>query len=70
MNLPPMPEPHALAVLALVVLALFLFSREKIAIETSSLFILVLLTCGFAAFPYVTSQGDSGDPLSELYPVR
>jgi len=58
MNLPPMPEHHALAVLALVVLALFLFSREKIAIETSSLFILVLLTCGFAAFPYVTSQGE------------
>ena len=58
MNVPPIPEPHALAVLALVVLALFLFSREKIAIETSSLFILVLLTGGFAVFPYVTSQGE------------
>jgi len=58
MNLPPIPEPHALAVLALVVLALFLFSREKIAIETSSLFILVLLSGGFAIFPYVTSQGE------------
>lgn len=53
-----MPEPHALAVLALVVLALILFSREKIAIETASLFILVLLTAGFAAFPYVTAQGE------------
>ena len=31
-----MPEPHALAVLALVVLALFLFSREKIAIENKN----------------------------------
>lgn len=58
MNFPLMPDPHALAVLALVVLALFLFSREKIAIETSSLFILVLLTCGFAAFPYITPQGE------------
>ncbi len=58
MNFPPMPEPHALAVLALVVLALVLFSREKIAIETSSLFILVLLTSGFVAFPYVTPQGE------------
>lgn len=58
MNFPPMPEPHGLAVLALVVLALVLFSREKIAIETSSLFILVLLTCGFAAFPYITPQGE------------
>jgi di/tricarboxylate transporter len=58
MNLPPTPEPHTLAVLALVVLALILFSREKIAIETSSLFILVLLTSSFVAFPYVTSQGE------------
>lgn len=58
MNFPPMPEPHALAVLALVVLALVLFSREKISIETSSLFILVLLTSGFVVFPYVTSQGE------------
>lgn len=58
MNYPPMPEPHALAVLALIVLALVLFSREKIAIETSSLFILVLLTVGFAAFPYITAQGE------------
>ena len=58
MNYPPMPEPHALAVLALVVLALVLFSREKIAIETSSLFILVLLTVGFAVFPYITPEGE------------
>lgn len=58
MNLPPLPDTHALAVLALVVLALYLFSRERIAIETSSLFILVLLTCGFAAFPYTSAQGE------------
>ena len=58
MTLPPLPNPHALAVLALVVLALYLFSRERIAIETSSLFILVILTSGFAAFPYITAQGE------------
>jgi di/tricarboxylate transporter len=58
MSLPPLPDSHALAVLALVVLALYLFSRERVAIETSSLFILVLLTSGFAAFPYVTAQGE------------
>jgi len=58
MNLPPLPDTHALAVLALVVLALYLFSRERIAIETSSLFVLVLLTCGFAAFPYSTAKGE------------
>ena len=58
MTLPPLPDNHALAVLALVVLALYLFSRERIAIETSSLFILVILTFGFTAFPYITAQGE------------
>lgn len=58
MNLPPLPDTHALAVLALVVLALYLFSRERIAIESSSLFILVILTSGFTAFPYLTAQGE------------
>jgi di/tricarboxylate transporter len=58
LNLPPLPDNHALAVLALVVLALYLFSRERIAIETSSLLILVILTFGFTAFPYITAQGE------------
>lgn len=61
MTMPPPPDSHALAVLALVVLALYLFSRERIAIETSSLFILVLLTGGFTAFPYLTAQGEHLD---------
>ena len=46
------PNNHAIAVLLLTVLALFLFSREKIPLETSSLFILVLLAVGFELFPY------------------
>ncbi len=58
MNMPSNLAPHTLAVLALVLLALFLFSREKIAIETSSLFILILLTVGFTVFPYVTTKGE------------
>ena len=58
MNLPPLPDAHALAVLALVVLALYLFSRERIAIETSSLLMLVILSLGFTVFPYVTAQGE------------
>jgi di/tricarboxylate transporter len=57
MSLPPLPDPHALAILALTVLALYLFTRESIAIETSSLFILAVLTAGFTAYPYTTSQG-------------
>jgi len=61
LSLPPLPDNHALAVLALVVLALYLFSRERIAIETSSLLILVILTFGFTVFPYVTEQGEHLD---------
>lgn len=57
MNLPPIPEPHALAVLALTVLALYLFTRDDIAIETSSLFILAILTSGFSVFPYTMADG-------------
>jgi di/tricarboxylate transporter len=58
MNMPGLPDPHALAVLALTVLALYLFTRESIAIETSSLFILAVLSIGFTVFPYTTSQGE------------
>jgi di/tricarboxylate transporter len=58
MTLPPLPDVHALAVLVLVLLALFLFTRESIAIETSSLFILAVLSIGFTVFPYINAQGD------------
>lgn len=43
---------HAIAVMLLTLLALFLFTREKIPLETSSLFIIVALTVGFTIFPY------------------
>lgn len=44
--------PHAIAVLALTLVALYLFSRDRIPIETSSLIILTLLTVGFTLFPF------------------
>ena len=50
--MPPLPDPHALDVLALTAVALFLFTRESIPLETSSLAVLVLLTVGFEWFPY------------------
>lgn len=53
-----MPEPHTLAVLLLTVVALILFTRENIAIETSSLFILTILAAGFTIFPYTTRSGE------------
>ena len=55
--MPEAPDTHAIAVLALTVLALVLFTREKIPLETSSLFVLVALTVGFELFPYQTEQG-------------
>ena len=46
------PNNHALAVLLLTAVALLLFTRERIALETSSLFVLVVLTLGFELFPF------------------
>ena len=52
MSLPPPPDPHALAVLILTVVALILFTREKIPLETSSFMVLIALAVGFELFPY------------------
>ena len=52
MSLPPVPDAHGLAVMALVVIALALFASSRIPLETSSLVILGLLVVGFELFPY------------------
>ncbi len=52
MGFPAIPNEHALAVLLLTGLALFLFTRERIPLETSSLAVLVLLVIGFELFPF------------------
>jgi di/tricarboxylate transporter len=57
MIFPPSPDIHAVAVLILIAIALFLFTRESIALETSSLAVLVLLVAGFELVPY--SSNDS-----------
>ncbi len=49
---PITPDAHGLAVLALTVVALYLFTRDNIPLESSSLTILILLTAGFQLFPY------------------
>ena len=46
------PDIHAIAVMALTVLALILFTRDRIPIEGTSLLILIALTLGFYLFPY------------------
>lgn len=57
MNIPSPPNEHALAVLLLTGVALVLFSREKMPLETSSLMILVMLCVGFQLFPFHGAGG-------------
>lgn len=51
------PDAHGVAVLLLTAVALFLFTRDQIPLETSSLAVLILLVSGFQFFPYTV--GDS-----------
>ena len=55
---PAAPEPHAIAVMALTVLALILFMRDSIPLETSSLLVLAVITVGFEVFPYTRADGE------------
>ncbi|MBJ88259.1 MAG: SLC13 family permease [Woeseia sp.] len=52
------PDAHGIAVLLLTAIALFLFTRDHIPLETSSLAILIALIAGFQLFPY-TGYGQS-----------
>jgi len=47
------PDVHGIAVLVLTILALFLFTRDRIPLESSSLAILIILVVGFELVPYV-----------------
>jgi di/tricarboxylate transporter len=49
---PITPDAHGIAVLILTVVALFLFTRDNIPLESSSLAVLTLLVAGFTLFPY------------------
>jgi di/tricarboxylate transporter len=46
------PDVHGYAVLLLTAVALFLFTRDSLPLETSSLAILIVLVAGFQFFPY------------------
>lgn len=46
------PNAHAIGAMLLTAVAVILFMRERIPLETSSLVILVFLLIGFQAFPY------------------
>jgi len=49
---PITPDAHGLAVLLLTLVALFLFTRDSIPLESSSLAILIILVAGFQLVPY------------------
>jgi len=46
------PDAHGVAVLLLTAVALFLFTRDRLPLETSSLVVLITLVAGFQFFPY------------------
>lgn len=50
--LPASLNMHALAVLALIAASLYLFSRERVALQTTGFTVLLLLALGFYVFPY------------------
>ncbi len=47
-----LPNMHALAVMLMILVALVLFTRESIPLETTSLVVLVALAIGFQVFPF------------------
>jgi len=49
-----LPDPHAIFILVLTVFALYLFTRDKIPLEASSLTILIILIAAFELIPYTT----------------
>lgn len=58
MILPAPPNIHALAVLLLTGVALVLFTRDRIPLETSSLLVLMVLAVGFEVFPFHGTHGE------------
>jgi len=47
-----LPNMHALAVMIMILVALVLFTRDNIPLETTSLVVLVALAIGFQVFPF------------------
>jgi di/tricarboxylate transporter len=54
------PDAHGVAVLLLTAVALALFTRDRIPIETSSLGVLTVLVLGFHLFPYENATTSLG----------
>jgi len=54
--LPQLPELHAIVVIGLTSLAMYLFTKDRIPLETTGLGVLVLLVLIFFIFPYKDIQ--------------
>ena len=57
-------DPHAIWAMGLTVVALLLFTRERIPLETSSLTVIVILAISFTLFPYTGANGVVLQPIS------
>lgn len=66
MNLPDIPNNHALAMLIITVIALYFFRRDDIPLETSSLAVLVILCLVFTVFPFEIN-GEHLEPSSLFF---
>jgi len=66
LNIPDLPNYHALAVLFVTVFALYLFRREDIPLETSSLTVLTILCLMFSLFPFYV-DGEHFEPSSLFF---
>ncbi|HKJ18439.1 MAG TPA: SLC13 family permease [Xanthomonadales bacterium] len=55
-------NPHAFAVMIMIVIALVLFTRDNIPLETTSLVVIVMLAAGFQLFPYIQPNGSELEP--------
>ena len=55
---------HAIWTMALTALALILFTRERIPLETTSLLVIVALTVGFTLFPFTDANNKTLQPVS------
>jgi len=52
LNIPELPNYHALAILLITAFALYLFRRDDVPLETSSLTVIAVLCLIFALFPF------------------
>jgi len=64
---PSIPNYHALAVLILTGIALYLFRREDIRLESSCLGVLIILAVGFELFPFADKSGKHIESIDFFY---